>query len=271
MSIIQAIILGIIQGATEFIPVSSSGHLVAAPYIFNWNIPETQLFAFDVLVQLGTLVAVFIYFWKDLVTIVVGALRGLQQEDRWQIYEVRVVLYIILATIPAGIAGLLLKDIVESAFNSLTATAIFLLFTALLLFLAEWVGKRKKNLKEMNWLDALIMGLFQILALFPGVSRSGSTITGGMFRNIKREDSARFSFLMSIPIMLAAGILTIFDLGSVDSLSSFLPVLAVGFITSALVGYFAIKWLLKYLANHPLYHFSYYLIILGIVLLIFSS
>ncbi len=271
MSILQAIILGIIQGATEFIPVSSSGHLVAAPFIFNWQIPEDQLFTFDVLVQLGTLVAVIAYFWKDILSIVVGAFKGLKRSDRWKVYEVRIALYIILATIPAGLAGLLLKDMVESAFNSLTATAIFLLFTALLLVFAEWLGRRQKEIEEMNWLDALLMGVFQILALFPGVSRSGATITGGMLRHVKRKDAARFSFLMSIPIMLAAGLLTIFDLGNIEGISSFLPTLAIGFITSAIIGYLTIKWLLKYLAEHPLYYFSGYLLIIASILLFIGS
>ena len=270
MTIIQAIILGIIQGATEFIPVSSSGHLVAAPYIFNWSIPEDQLFAFDVLVQMGTLVAVLIYFWKDLMNIITGAFKGLKQKNRWEVYEVQVAIFLIIATIPAGLAGLLLKDIVESAFNSLTATAIFLLFTALLLVFAERIGKKQKELKEMNWLDALMMGLFQMMAIFPGVSRSGTTITGGMFRHLKRKDAARFSFLMSIPIMVAAGAFTIMDLNSVEGLSSFLPALVVGFIVSALVGYLSIKWLLKYLAEHPLYYFSGYLVILAIILFIIA-
>jgi undecaprenyl-diphosphatase len=271
MSILQAIILGIIQGLTEFIPISSSGHLVAAPFIFNWSIPEDQLFAFDVLVQMGTLVAVFVFFWKDLVKITTGAFRGIKQENRWQIFEVRIALYLVIATIPAGIAGLLMKDVIEAAFGSLTATAIFLFFTALLLVIAERLGKKNKETEEMTWLDALIMGLFQILALFPGVSRSGATITGGMLTHIKRESSARFSFLMSIPIMLAAGLVTILDLGSVAGFSNFLPVLLIGFITSAVVGFFAIKWLLKYLAEHPLYYFSGYLVVLGIILLVIRS
>lgn len=271
MSIIQAIILGIIQGATEFIPVSSSGHLVAAPFIFNWSIPEDQLFAFDVLVQMGTLVAVLAFFWKDLINIFVGAIKGLKQPDRWKIYEVRMALYLIIATIPAALAGLLLKDVIESAFGSLTFTAISLLVTAVLLIIAEWAGRKQKDMEDMNWLDALIMGIFQILALFPGISRSGATITGGMLSKMKRKSAAKFSFLMSIPIMLGAGLVTVFDLGSIEGLSSFIPVMTIGFITSALVGFLAIKWLMKYLADHPLYHFSYYLIILGIILLIFGS
>jgi undecaprenyl-diphosphatase len=271
MSIIQAIILGIIQGATEFIPVSSSGHLVAAPFIFNWSIPEDQLFAFDVLVQMGTLVAVLAFFWKDLINIFVGAIKGLKQPDRWKIYEVRMALYLIIATIPAALAGLLLKDVIESAFGSLTFTAISLLVTAVLLIIAEWAGRKQKDMEDMNWLDALIMGIFQILALFPGISRSGATITGGMLSKMERKSAAKFSFLMSIPIMLGAGLVTVFDLGSIEGLSSFIPVMTIGFITSALVGFLAIKWLMKYLADHPLYHFSYYLIILGIILLIFGS
>jgi len=227
MSIIQAIILGIIQGATEFIPVSSSGHLVAAPFIFNWSIPEDQLFAFDVLVQMGTLVAVLAFFWKDLINIAVGAIKGLKQPDYWKIYEVRIALYLIIATIPAALAGLLLKDVIESAFGSLTFTAISLLITAVLLIIAERVGRKQKEIEDMNWLDALVMGIFQILALFPGISRSGATITGGMLSKIKRRSAAKFSFLMSIPIMLGAGLVTAFDLGSIEGLSSFIPVMMI--------------------------------------------
>ena len=271
MSFLQAIILGIIQGATEFIPVSSSGHLVAAPFIFNWSIPEDQLFAFDVLVQMGTLVAVLIFFWKDIINITVGAFKGLKQPDRWKIFEVRIALYLLIATIPAALFGILLKDVIESAFNSLTATAIFLLLTALILIIAEWGEKRQKDLKDMNWLDALVMGIFQVLALFPGISRSGTTITGGMLKKMSRASAARFSFLMSIPIMIGAGIIAFFDLSNVEGISAFVPMLIVGFITSAAIGYLSIKWLLKYLANNPLYHFSYYLFVLGIFLLYISS
>ncbi|MEJ5202142.1 MAG: undecaprenyl-diphosphate phosphatase, partial [Anaerolineales bacterium] len=232
MTFLQAFILGVIQGLTEFLPISSSAHLVITPFLLNWQLPHQQVFAFDVLIQVGTLLAVIIYFWSDLYQIILAFIRALWRRKPFENQTARLGWSLILATLPAGILGLLLKDQVEAAFNSPAAASGFLFVTASLLFLAERVGKKMNTLQKLSWLDALVFGAFQALSIFPGVSRSGATISGGMLRHFQRRDAARFSFLMSIPVMLAAGVIGIIDLLKVPDLSSFLPVLLLGFISA---------------------------------------
>ncbi len=268
MSIFQTIILGIVQGATEFIPISSSGHLVLVPYLFGWDLPEKDAFIFNVLVQVATLIAVFAYYWKDLVKIFQEMIRSLIQRNLFISEESRLGWYLIISTIPAGIAGILLKDPVERAFNNITATAVALIFTAIILLTAEYISRQKSHSNQINWFDALWIGVFQILAIFPGISRSGSTITGGMTRNFDRPTAARYSFLMSVPIMLAAGALEVSELFSLPDISSILPPFLIGFIVAGIVGYFSIKWLIGYLTKKPLFIFSIYCGIVGILLLV---
>jgi undecaprenyl-diphosphatase len=267
MTIIQSILLGIVQGITEFVPISSSGHLVLTPFVLGWHIPPEQAWVFNVLVQLGTLVAVIIYFWRDLLDIAAAFVEGLRRRQPFATPEYRMGWYIILATIPATLVGLILKDTVEAAFDSPRASAGFLLLTAALLLVAELAGQRQNKMVDLNWKDALIIGCFQILALFPGVSRSGATITGGMLRSLDRPAAARFSFLMSIPVMLGAGLLATIDLFQIPDLQALLPALSAGFLSSVVVGYLSIHWLLRFLTRRPLYIFSAYCTGIGILLL----
>lgn len=269
MNIFQSIILGIIQGITEFLPVSSSAHLVIVPYLFEWDIPASQAFVFDVLVQVASLIGVFAFFWRDITTIIRAMFSGIKSKQPFTDREARLGWLLILASIPAGLAGLLLKDLVEHAFNSPSVTAFFLLITAALLVIAEKVGKRNRSMESMGWKDSVIVGIFQAIAIFPGISRSGSTITGGMIRDLERPSAARFAFLMSIPIMIAAGVLGMLDLLEIPDLSSLLPVFIPGFITSAVVSYLAIGWLLRFLNRYPLYVFAIYCV--GLSLLTFST
>jgi len=268
VNIIQSILLGIVQGLTEFIPVSSSAHLVIVPYLLNWKIPADQAFVFDVLVQVATLVAVFIYFWRDIVEIVKAVVQGLIHKAPFAAPAARLGWLLLLATVPAGLMGLLLKSAVESAFSSPRATALFLFVTAGLLVVAERVGKRNRDLESLNWKDALWVGIFQAVSIFPGVSRSGATITGGMTRDFQRPAAARFAFLMSIPVMLAAGLLASLDLVKTPNLGASMLVFIPGFIVAAVVGYLAIRWLLRYLVDHTLYDFAIYCAALGLVTLI---
>ena len=270
MTLFQAFILGIVQGLTEFLPISSSGHLVLVPFLFGWELNPEQVFPFDTLVQMGTLVAGIIYVWKDLVSIVIAVFKGLADRKPFGTQDARLGWLLVLATIPAGLAGLLLEDMVEAAFHSARATAFFLLVTAALLLIAEWLGKRSREMDSMTWKDALWIGLAQVLSLFPGVSRSGSTIAGGMTRDLKRSDAARFSFLMSVPIMLAAGGYSVYKLLKMPGLADFLPVMAVGFLTAGLVGYLSIRWLLGYLQNHSLKGFAIYVTVVAAVILVTS-
>lgn len=267
MTLLQAIILGVVQGLTEFLPISSSAHLVLVPYVLNWNIPEEPAFIFDVLVQVATLVAVIAYFWKDLVAILRAWLRGLAQRQPFADAASRLGWYTLLATLPAGIIGLALKDLVEQAFASPVAVAFFLLLTAGLLVTAEQAGRRSRSLGALNWKDALWVGLGQALAIFPGVSRSGATIFAGMARDLERPAAARFAFLISIPIMLAAGLVAGLDLLQMDGFAELLPVFIPGFIASAITGYLSIRWLLGYLTRHSLYGFAIYCVAIALLTL----
>jgi undecaprenyl-diphosphatase len=260
MTLFQSIFLGIIQGLTEFLPVSSSGHLVIVPHLFGWDIPPADAFVFDVLVQVATLVGVFAYFWHDLISIARATLRASRDGKPFSTSQSRLGWYIFFATLPAGWIGLVFRNQIKEIFNSAILTALFLLLTATLLFIGERIGRNNRPLDSLNWKDAVFIGAFQALALFPGVSRSGATITGAMTRDLERPAAARFSFLMSIPIMLAAGLVATVELLKVPHLAELLPVFIPGFIAAAVVGYLAIGWLLGFLARRPLYVFAIYCI-----------
>lgn len=270
MSIFQAIILGIFQGLTEFLPVSSSAHLALVPYWFNWNLPEDQVYVFGVLVQMGTLIAVLIYYWKDLIRIIRAFFTGIFSKKPFETSDARTGWFLILATIPAGLAGLFLEPLVEKAFSSPRLISVCLLVTAMLLISAEKIGKKSRSMENMSWKDAIYIGLFQVLAIFPGVSRSGSTITGGMTRNFKREDASRFSFLMSIPIMVCAGILSIVDLFELSTISTYLLPLIIATVVAGISGYLAIRWMIHYVSKKPFFIFSIYCTVIAIITLIMT-
>jgi len=264
MSIIQSIILGIIQGLTEFIPISSSGHLVLVPNLLGWEISPEESFVFNVLLQVATLVAVFAYFWKDIISITRTTIQDIIAKQPIAHPESRLAWLLVVATLPASIIGLLINGTLQKAFDSPLVTSIFLLVTAALLTAAERLGKRSRTLSETTWIDAIWIGISQILALFPGISRSGATITGGMTRDLDRPAAARFSFLMSIPIMIAAGLFASFELTQIPAFIELLPTFAAGFIAAAVTGYLAIRWLLNYLSSRSLYVFAIYCAAFGI-------
>ena len=258
MTIIHAILLGIIQGLTEFIPVSSTAHLLLGQRLLGLPAND-EMFSFLVIIQLGTLISVFAFYWQDLLSIIKATLNF-----RHSTPERNLGIYIIVATIPALLAGYLLKDAVETIFRQPMLQASIRLFAAAaLLTLAEWLTSKNRSLDSMTWLDALLIGVMQIIAIFPGASRSGTTISAGMFRGFDRPSAARFAFLMSVPILLAAGGYEMLDVLQMQNLSGFLPLLAVGFITAAIVGWFAIKWLIDYLSKRSLYVFAVYCAVLG--------
>jgi len=260
LNFFHAFLLGVIQGLTEFIPVSSTAHLLITQKLLN--IPANEaMFSFLVIVQLGTIVSLLAFYWKDLLSIVKATL-----DFRRSTPERNLGIYIIVATIPALLAGYLLKDAVEALFKQPMLQASIRLFSAaVLLTLAELLTRKNRNLNSMTWLDALVIGLFQIIAVFPGASRSGSTISGGMFRGFDRPSAARFAFLMSVPVMLAAGGYEMLDVIQMPNLGEFLPLLAVGFVTAAIVGWFAIKWLIDYLSKRSLYVFAIYCAVVGTI------
>jgi undecaprenyl-diphosphatase len=265
MNIIQSFILGIIQGLTEFIPVSSTAHLLITQKLLG--VPaDNAAFAFNVLVQLGTLLALILYYARDLWALIKAffakPFSSPLNKLAW---------HIIIATIPALVFGYLLKSTVEALFKTpLLEAGIRLLITTVLLVLAETLGRRNRSLESMRWVDALVVGLAQVIAVFPGGSRSGTTISAGMLRGFDRKSAARFAFLMSVPVMLAAGGYESLDLLHLSGVASFLPILAVGFIAAAVVGWLAIKWLLEYLGKHSLSVFAIYCGILGTIVLIFN-
>jgi undecaprenyl-diphosphatase len=271
MNLFHAFILGIIQGLTEFIPVSSTAHLLISQKLLGLPANDA-MFSFLVLVQIGTIVSLIIYYWKDLLAIATAVLdfRRLKEPKSLK-PEAKLGWYIIIATIPALLAGYLLKDTVEVLFKTpLLEAAIRLLTAALLLVLAEWLTKKNRKLDSMSWLDALIIGLLQVIAVFPGASRSGTTISGGMFRGFDRPSAARFAFLMSVPVMLAAGAYQMLDVIRMPNLTAFLPVLAVGFVTAAVVGWLAIRWLINYLNKNSLYVFAIYCAVVGLLCVAFQ-
>jgi len=268
MTLLQAFVLGLVQGLTEFIPVSSSGHLVLAPHLLGWQFEKEQAFVFDVLVQMGTLVAVLVYYRQDLTSITRAFLLGLARRQPFAEADARMGWWLILATLPAVVIGLLCKDLIEQAFASPKMTGVFLLCTAALLLIAELAGRRSRTLQEISWQDSLWIGFSQVLALLPGVSRSGATLAGGMTKHLDRPSAARFSFLMSVPVMAGAGVLAIKDLFELHSFNAFLPPLLVGFLTAMVSGYLAIRWLIAYLSGHSLHVFAGYCAVLGLAIVL---
>ncbi|MCL2210489.1 MAG: undecaprenyl-diphosphate phosphatase [Treponema sp.] len=263
MNLLEAVFLGIVQGLTEFLPVSSSGHLVLLQKIFN--IKEPSLF-FDTMLHLGTLISVFIVLWKDIWDILKKPVQKLT-------------LFLIIATIPAVIAALAFNDSIESIFLSAKFLGWCFLITSALLVAAELVSKRAVkldiNLKKadgMTWLHALFIGFMQALAIPPGISRSGATISGALFCRLDRDFAARFSFLMSIPAILGAVVLQSKDLiqGSAVQSETSIPFGAVitGTIAAAIVGFFAVKFMLKIIREKSLFGFAIYTGVLGILILI---
>ncbi|GHV70515.1 undecaprenyl-diphosphatase 4 [Spirochaetia bacterium] len=256
--VIEAVILGLVQGLTEFLPVSSSGHLVLLQRIFG--IAEPVLF-FDTLLHGGTLIAVVAVLWPD----IWGILQKLIQPLTG---------FLILATIPAVIAALFFKDRIEAAFASGAFLGFSFLITSLLLIFSHVMTKkpgRSRSQIEMNWLDALIIGLLQAVAIVPGVSRSGSTLSGGLFRRLDRNFAARFSFLLSIPAILGALVLQLKDLIQTESpvTGGFSPLaMAIGTLTAAVVGFFSIRLMLKIVRERSLLGFAIYTAVLGALVLV---
>lgn len=271
MNIIQAIILGLIQGATEFIPVSSSAHLVLVPWALGWPSPGLP---FDTFVHWGTLAAVVSYFWADLWRIVRAWLRALPaliRTRRLNDGEARLAWGIIIGTLPAAVLGALFNDFFASLFSSPGAVAVFLLVTALLLAITELGGSRVRNLECVNATDAVLIGLAQAVAIAPGISRSGATIAAGLARGLRREAAARFSFLLSIPIIFGAGLTQLKDLIDTPGALSRLPILGIGFLAAAASGYLCIRFLLRYLQRGRLYIFATYCALVGLAVLMVTA
>jgi undecaprenyl-diphosphatase len=269
--IIRAIVMGIVQGLTEFIPVSSSAHLALVPWLLGW---EPAGFLFDLMLHWGTLLAVAVVFWRDFLDLIGAWFRSIGRRSLAEPMG-RVAWFIILGSIPAVVLGFFFKDFVEGLFLNPLAIGFFLLITAALLALAEILTANLRNprsLERMNWGDALAIGFAQALALAPGISRSGSTIATGLARGLRREEAARFSFLLGTPVIFGAGLLALVDALQTDAgqvVGNWLPLLA-GFVAAAVAGVLAIRFLLRYLRNHTLYVFSIYCLVLGVTTIVLS-
>lgn len=274
MDIIQTLILGIVQGLTEFLPVSSSAHLV---FMHSLTGVEPSL-AYDTLLHIGTLVAVVAYFWKDIIQMLKSFFASLVDIPKGQFLQgikddqfKKLAWFVLIGTIPAGLAGILLKDFFESLFSNVIIVGFFLIITGFLLWGSERVSRKivdKKSLKKMNIKEALIMGTAQAAAIAPGISRSGSTISAGLFLGLERELAARFSFLLSIPAILGAALVQTKDISSILDIST-ASALA-GFLAAIITGYLAIKLMLKLVKERDLLIFAYYCWIVGPLAIILS-
>lgn len=268
MSTLQAIVLGVVQGLTEFLPISSSAHLRIVPELFGWDDPGAS---FTAVIQLGTMLAVVIYFWRDLWRIARAWFASLRDASRRGDPDARMGWYLIAATIPIAVIGFLLKDQIKSGARDLRLIATMLIVMGLALLWAEKVARRRKTLDDLDSRDGIGIGLAQSLALVPGVSRSGATIGAGLILGYKREDAARFSFLLSIPAVVLSGLFSLKDVGEkvtgphVAASPGVVPTL-IATVISFVVGYAAIAWLLRYLVHHSTAVFVVYRVALGVLL-----
>jgi len=260
VTVFQALILGLLQGLSEFLPISSSAHLTLAPWLFHWNDPGL---AFDVALHFGTLIAVLWYFRAEWARLIAAALSIVKQR-RIETDEERRVVFLILATIPGAIAGLALEKYAETAFRDPRLIAVTLIVMGIVLWAADKFAKRDRTIADMTYGDALAIGLAQMFAIIPGVSRSGSTISMGRALRLNRESAAVFSFLMSMPIIAAASILKI---PHVMKTEGFSPQLIVGVLASAISGWVAIAVLLRFVAQRSYGLFAAYRVILGLIVL----
>jgi undecaprenyl-diphosphatase len=260
VTLLQAIILGAVQGLTEFIPISSSGHLLLISWLFGWSPPPLT---FDVAVHWGTVLSVLAFFWRDwdeLARAGVGAVRQRSLADP----KARLLGWVVIAAIPAGLAGYFFEELFERTFKAPVAVAVFLLVTAALLTLGERLSRAERHLESLNWPTALAIGLAQAIAIFPGISRSGATIAAGRWWGMSREAAARFSFLLATPTILGAAIYKMGATALVGTLVPQIPAMLGGLLMATAVGYVCIRWLMRYLQRGSLRPFAIYCALVGL-------
>jgi undecaprenyl-diphosphatase len=271
VSLVEALTLGVVQGLTEFLPISSTAHLRVVPALLHWQDPGA---AYSAVIQLGSVVAVFAYFLKDLLGISTGAFAAIKNKDYGD-RDLRMVGAIIVGTIPICVIGLLLKPLLEQdngPFRSVNVIACASIVMGLLLVVAERFAKHVRTLEDITGKDGALVGLAQAIALIPGCSRSGSTLTMAMLLGLKRSEAARFSFLLGIPAVTLAGLLELYHMvkDGLGSDSTGLTSLAVGLVSSTVVSYLSIAWLIRYLQQHNTWIFVGYRLIFGVSVLILS-
>ncbi|MEA2324986.1 MAG: undecaprenyl-diphosphatase [Solirubrobacteraceae bacterium] len=265
MDALQAIVLGIVQGLTEFLPISSSGHLRIVPAFFGWDDPGA---AFTAVIQLGTMAAVLLYFRHDLWRIAVAWLRSLRDREVRRTLDARLGWYIVLGTIPISVFGLLFKDPIENEFRTLELIGASLIVFGLVMLAAEAVSRRDRQLEDLTARDGLLIGLAQALALVPGVSRSGATISAGLLLNLDRTAAARYSFLLSVPAVVLSGLFELRHIGEGG-----IPVGAtvIATVLAFVTGYAAIAFLLRWLVRHSLGVFVGYRVLLGAGVIVLAA
>ena len=264
MPLYQVVVLAVVQGITEFLPISSIAHLRVVPALLGWSDPGA---AFSAVIQLGTLAAVLVYFASDMRIMARAVLRGLADGRPWASQEARLAWFILLGTLPIGVCGLAFKRYIVGELRSLYVIAGSLIVLGILLWVAEKKASFRREVKDIGWMDSQLIGLAQALALIPGSSRSGTTMTAAMFLGLTREAAARFSFLLGIPAIGAAGLFELRDLLKHGLGSAGLTSLMIGILTSALSGYLAIDLLLRYLRTRTTYVFAWYRIGFGVLCL----
>lgn len=267
MTLLQAIIYGIVQGLTEFLPISSSGHLYLVPTLLKWKDAGA---GFTAVIQLGTLAAVLIYFRTDLANLIGAWFNSLLHREIRETPEAKQAWGVFWGTIPIIIVGLLLKNYIEGAFRSPWIVAAALIGFGLLMGLSEKIGPQKVGMDGVGPKEGLMMGLWQCLALIPGSSRSGSTITGGLFMGLNRATAARYSFLLSVPSVLASGLYKLVDERD-NLLQEGLTATIVGTVVSFVVGYLAVAWLMKFLQNRSTWIFVWYRVALGLIIILLAA
>ncbi len=261
---LAVILLAVIQGVTEFLPISSSAHLIIIKELFG-SITQDLNLVFDVSLHFGTVLAIIVYFFKDLYKIFINSFKGIKSKDGRLFY------LLIIATIPAGIVGILFEDIIEEKVrNNLILIGFTLIVVGILIYLADKHFKNNRSIDDVKIVDAFFIGCSQIFALIPGFSRSGTTLLSGRIRNINREDSLKFSFYMSIPVVLGAFILTIIKDNNISLIINNLNIFIIGVGISFITGLLCIEFLLKYLKKYDFKIFMIYRIILGIIVIIYT-
>lgn len=269
MNLLQAIILGIVEGLTEFLPVSSTGHLTIASKIMGLQINDPSVTAFTAVIQVGAIVAVIIYFWTDIVRLVAAWFRGVFSAQHRDDPDYKFAWIVIFGSVPIGIVGFLLQDVIEGPLRSLWVVAIGLIAWSFVLLFGDAVGRQRRIEEDMTYRDGIILGLAQCLALIPGVSRSGATISTGLIMNLDRVTATRISFLLGLPALIGAGLFTLPDAikpGGVGIMPT-----AVATVVSFAVAYATIAWLLRFVQSNKFTGFVLYRILLGIVLIVLLS
>jgi undecaprenyl-diphosphatase len=262
MGLLRAVVLGLVQGITEFLPISSTAHLRIVPELFAWPDPGA---AFDAIIQLGTVAAVLVYFRRDIVALTRAWVEGLRRRQPFGTLESRLAWFVIIGTVPVVVLGFAFKHAIETTLRSLWVVAGSMIVLALVLWLAERLAQHRRTLRDLDWRDGLVIGLWQAVALIPGSSRSGTTLTGGLWRGLKREDAARYSFLLSIPATTAAGLFELRHLTRAGTPFTGAELL-VGGVVAFVSGMLAIGGLLRYLRTRTTFVFIGYRLLLGALL-----